>query len=122
MIQRVANMFKNKLTFCGRRLHLFPHSKREGASCQGMMKPIGLGMGRTTRQLRAHHGAPTTARAKRRAQGQATLPSIIRIDISEHYGEVDIKTAWFHRLDSVAVKMGSGFLDNPLRGRPMAAG
>ena len=62
------------------------------------------------------------ARPPRRAQGQATLPPILRIDIPEHHGEVDIKTAWFHRLDSFAVKMGSGFLDNPLRGRPMAAG
>jgi len=58
----------------------------------------------------------------RLAQGQATLPPIVRIDIPEHRGEVDIKTAYIHGLDSFAVKIASGFFDNPLLGLPYGSG
>ena len=56
------------------------------------------------------------------AEGKATLPPIIRIDIPENRGEVDIKTAYIHGLDRFAIKVASGFLDNPLLGLPYGSG
>ena len=58
----------------------------------------------------------------RLAEGKATLPPIIRIDIPENRGEVDIKTAYIHGLDRFAIKVASGFLDNPLLGLPYGSG
>jgi len=56
------------------------------------------------------------------AEGKATLPPIIRIDIPENRGEVDIKTAYIHGLDRFAIKVASGFLDNHLLGLPYGSG
>ncbi len=56
------------------------------------------------------------------AEGKATLPPIIRIDIPENRGEVDIKSAYIHGLDRFAIKVASGFLDNPLLGLPYGSG
>lgn len=58
----------------------------------------------------------------RLAQGQATMPPIMRVDIPEHNGEVDVKSAYLQGLDSFAVKMSSGFFDNPRRGLPSLSG
>jgi ornithine cyclodeaminase len=58
----------------------------------------------------------------RLAQGQASLPPIMRIDVPDHRGEVDIKTAYIHGLDRFAIKVASGFLDNPLLGLPYGSG
>ena len=44
--------------------------------------------------------------------GEATLPPILRVDIPEHHGEVDVKTAYVHGLDSFAIKIASGFHEN----------
>ena len=46
------------------------------------------------------------------AEGKVTLPPILRIDIPENHGEVDVKTAYIHGLDSFAIKIASGFFDN----------
>lgn len=48
----------------------------------------------------------------RLANGQASMPPIMRIDVPENNGEVDIKSAYLQGLDSFAVKMSSGFFDN----------
>ena len=56
------------------------------------------------------------------AQDKATLPPILRIDIPEHHGEVDVKTAYLHGLDSFAIKIAAGFLDNHLLGLPTGSG
>lgn len=58
----------------------------------------------------------------RLVQGQASLPPIIRIDVPDHRGEVDVKTAYIHGLDRFAIKVASGFLDNPLLGLPYGSG
>ena len=58
----------------------------------------------------------------RLAQGQASLPPIMRIDVPDHRGEVDVKTAYIHGLDRFAIKVASGFLDNPLLGLPYGSG
>ena len=56
------------------------------------------------------------------AQGNVTLPPILRIDVPEHHGEVDVKTAYIHGLDSFAIKIAAGFSDNRLLGLPTGSG
>ncbi len=56
------------------------------------------------------------------AQGQVTLPPILRIDVENNNGEVDVKTAYIHGLDSFAIKIAAGFLDNHLLGLPTGSG
>ncbi|WP_101842161.1 cyclodeaminase [Halobacillus sp. Marseille-P3879] len=53
---------------------------------------------------------------------QVTMPPIMRIDVPANNGEVDIKSAYIEGLDSFAVKLSSGFFDNPKRGLPSANG
>jgi ectoine utilization protein EutC len=56
------------------------------------------------------------------AEGQATMPPVMRIDVAENHGEVDVKTAYVHGLGHFAIKVASGFLDNPLLGLPYGSG
>jgi ornithine cyclodeaminase len=58
----------------------------------------------------------------RLAKGEVTLPAIVRVDIPEHQGEVDIKTAYIEGFDSFAIKIASGFSENYLRGLPSGSG
>jgi ornithine cyclodeaminase len=55
-------------------------------------------------------------------RGKVTLPPILRIDVPENHGEVDIKTAYIHGLDSFAIKIASGFFDNYKLGLPTGSG
>ncbi|SDD36742.1 ornithine cyclodeaminase [Bradyrhizobium brasilense] len=41
------------------------------------------------------------------------MPPILRLDIPEHRGDVDIKTAYVRDLDSFAIKISPGFFNNP---------
>lgn len=50
------------------------------------------------------------------------MPPILRLDISEHRGEVDVKTAYVPGLDGFAVKISPGFFDNPKIGLPSTNG
>ncbi|MER8798101.1 ectoine utilization protein EutC [Mesorhizobium sp. M0984] len=50
------------------------------------------------------------------------MPPILRLDISEHRGEVDVKTAYVQGLDGFAVKISPGFFDNPKIGLPSTNG
>ncbi|MCD4673253.1 MAG: cyclodeaminase [Anaerolineaceae bacterium] len=56
------------------------------------------------------------------AEGAATVPPILRIDIPEHNGEVDVKTAYLHGLDHFAIKIAAGFFDNYQLGLPTGSG
>jgi ectoine utilization protein EutC len=56
------------------------------------------------------------------SDGRAVQPPVMRIDVPEHHGEVDVKGAYIRGLDSFAVKLSSGFFDNPRRGLPTASG
>lgn len=58
----------------------------------------------------------------RLADGKAVMPPIMRIDVPEHNGEVDVKSAYLQGLDSFAVKMSSGFFDNDKLGLPSLGG
>ena len=41
------------------------------------------------------------------------MAPILRLDLPEHRGEVDVKTAYLPRFDSFAIKVSPGFFDNP---------
>jgi len=58
----------------------------------------------------------------RLASGAVTLPPIVCVDIPEHKGEVDIKTAYVRGLDSFAIKIASGFYENYRLGLPTGSG
>lgn len=59
---------------------------------------------------------------RRLAQGKAAMPPIMRVDVPENNGEVDIKTAYLQGLDGFAVKMSSGFFNNHRLGLPSLSG
>jgi ornithine cyclodeaminase len=50
------------------------------------------------------------------------MPPIMRLDIPEHRGEVDVKTAYVPGLDGFAIKVSPGFFDNPKLGLPSTNG
>ncbi|EJN04886.1 ectoine utilization protein EutC [Phyllobacterium sp. YR531] len=50
------------------------------------------------------------------------MPPILRLDIPEHRGEVDVKTAYVPGIDSFAIKISPGFFDNPTLGLPSVNG
>ncbi len=52
------------------------------------------------------------------SQGKVTLPPIMHIEIAEHQGDVDIKSAYVQGLDRFAVKIGAGFFQNFKLGLP----
>ncbi len=58
----------------------------------------------------------------RLADGEATVPPIMMVEVPEHHGEVDVKSAYVKGLDSFAVKIASGFSDNLHRGLPSGSG
>jgi ornithine cyclodeaminase len=50
------------------------------------------------------------------SSGQAELPSVIHLDVPEHRGEIHIKAGYMHGGKYYAVKMVSGFPNNPQLG------
>lgn len=50
------------------------------------------------------------------------MPPVLRLDIPEHRGEVDVKTAYIPGLDHFAIKISPGFFDNPTLGLPSTNG
>lgn len=58
----------------------------------------------------------------RLAKGEVTMPPIMRVDVPERNGEVDVKSAYVRGVDSLAVKMSSGFFDNYKLGLPSLSG
>jgi ornithine cyclodeaminase len=58
----------------------------------------------------------------RLAAGDVVQPPIMRIDVEEHNGEVDVKGAYVPGWDHFAVKLSSGFFDNAKLGLPSASG
>ncbi len=56
------------------------------------------------------------------ASGAVSLPPIMRINVTEQHGEVDVKSAYIQGLDSFAIKIASGFHDNHLLGLPTGSG
>jgi len=50
------------------------------------------------------------------------MPPILRLDIPEHRGEVDVKTAYVPGIDHFAIKISPGFFGNPALGLPTTSG
>ncbi|MBC7138663.1 MAG: cyclodeaminase [Defluviimonas sp.] len=50
------------------------------------------------------------------------MPPILRLDIPEHRGEVDVKTAYIPGLAHFAIKISPGFFGNPALGLPSTNG
>jgi ornithine cyclodeaminase len=46
------------------------------------------------------------------------MPPIMRLDIVEHNGEIDVKTAYIPGVNNLAIKISTGFFDNPKIGLP----
>lgn len=56
------------------------------------------------------------------ATGTVAMPPILRLDIPEFRGEVDVKTAYVPGFDGFAIKVSPGFFDNPKLGLPSLNG
>jgi len=56
------------------------------------------------------------------ATADVVMPPILRLDIKDANGEVDVKTAYVPGLDSFAIKVSPGFFDNPALGLPSVNG
>jgi ornithine cyclodeaminase len=55
------------------------------------------------------------------AEGKVEMPPIMHIEVADHHGDVDIKSAYVRGLDHFAVKLGSGFFENAKRGLPSSS-
>lgn len=54
--------------------------------------------------------------------GVGSMPPIMRIDVPEKNGEIDIKSAYLPGYSGIAVKVSAGFFDNPKIGLPSLGG
>lgn len=50
------------------------------------------------------------------------MPPVLRLDVPEHRGEVDVKTAYIPGLSHFAIKISPGFFGNPALGLPSTNG
>ena len=72
--------------------------------------------------LDAHAVACIEAGFHALATKAVAMPPILRLDIPDHRGEVDVKTAYVPGIDGFAVKISPGFFDNPKMGLPSTNG
>lgn len=56
------------------------------------------------------------------ATDPVAMPPVLRLDLPERHGEVDVKTAYLPRLGTFAVKVSPGFFNNPSLGLPSLNG
>ena len=56
------------------------------------------------------------------SNGTASMPPIMRIDVLEHRGEIDVKSAYLPGHPGIAIKVSAGFFDNPSMGLPSLGG
>jgi len=54
--------------------------------------------------------------------GSVVMPPILRMDMEDKNGEVDVKTAYMPGLDGFAIKVSPGFFDNPKKGLSTTSG
>ena len=55
-------------------------------------------------------------------EGRTAVPAVINLPIPGTRGEFHVKTAWVDGVPFIAVKVASGFYDNPARGLPTGSG
>ena len=51
-------------------------------------------------------------------QGEVNMPPIMHIAAEDKNGDIDVKSAYVKGMPYIAIKIASGFYDNPLRGLP----
>lgn len=56
------------------------------------------------------------------ANGAAEMPPILRLDVKDHNGEMDVKTAYIKGVEAFALKVSTGFFNNPQKGLPSLSG
>jgi ornithine cyclodeaminase len=56
------------------------------------------------------------------ARGEAELPTVINLEVTQHRGEVHVKAGYLLNGPYYTVKIASGFLDNPQLGLPSSDG
>ncbi|KPQ07110.1 MAG: ectoine utilization protein EutC [Rhodobacteraceae bacterium HLUCCA12] len=56
------------------------------------------------------------------ATGRVVMPPVLSMEIADHHGEVDVKTAYVPGLEGFAIKVSPGFFDNPAIGLPSTSG
>jgi ornithine cyclodeaminase len=55
-------------------------------------------------------------------EGRAHVPAVINLEVPRYHGEFHVKTALIDGVPHVAVKIASGFYDNPALGLPSGSG
>jgi ornithine cyclodeaminase len=55
-------------------------------------------------------------------EGRAHVPAVINLDVPPSRGEFHVKTAFIEGIPHIAVKIASGFYDNPAKGLPSGSG
>ncbi len=55
------------------------------------------------------------------AQDKVNMPPIMHVEVADHHGDVDIKSAYVSGLDQFAVKLASGYFENVKRGLPSSS-
>jgi ectoine utilization protein EutC len=55
-------------------------------------------------------------------RGGVVMPPVLHLDLPERNAEMDVKTAYVPGLPSMALKVSTGFFDNPKRGLPSLSG
>ena len=55
-------------------------------------------------------------------EGRTHVPGVINLEIPQAHGEFHIKTAYIEGLPQIAVKIASGYYDNPAQGLPSGGG
>ncbi|MBF6619916.1 MAG: ornithine cyclodeaminase family protein [Patulibacter sp.] len=58
----------------------------------------------------------------RLGRGEVEQPDVLSLELPAHRGEVHAKGAYVHGAPTFAIKVASGFYDNPARGLPVSAG
>jgi ornithine cyclodeaminase len=64
----------------------------------------------------------TRAAFRADGEGRAHVPAVINLEVPAHHGEFHVKTALIDGVPYVAVKIASGFYDNPAKGLPSGSG
>lgn len=55
-------------------------------------------------------------------QGKVTMPPIMHIEATDRKGDIDVKSAYVRGMPYIAIKIASGFYQNPARGLPSGSG
>ncbi len=55
-------------------------------------------------------------------RGDTAVPAVINLPVPGTHGEFHVKTAWVRGVDVIAIKVASGFYDNPALGLPTGSG